>query len=281
MEKSSRWLALGLSMGIGCSADLPPRALEKADTTTCTSQSTSDAPFQASPFLPRHLDTLPKVSRPPLEGSVAYWHNREVFTATRPKADTPKNPRWEQARLDVAFDTAAVMAAFSQAIHITLTPSTHPKVASLLRGANIDLWEAISLVKRTYNTKRPFLVDPGEICENRTERLAKSPDFPSGHAAIGRLYSLILADLFPAQAGAIYRRGITYGESRVLCGSHTLSAVKAGAEVAEQIMNELIRTPAYKTALQAARLEVSSTRNPIIPVYTSVDVLAESPLLKE
>ncbi len=274
MEKSSHWLALGLTMGIGCGAEFPPTDL---DTTACTSPSKPTH----TPFLTRHLNVLPKISQPPLAWSSADQRNQEIFIATRPAANTPKPPRWEQARLDVPFDTASVMATFSRTIHLPLNPNTHPKVASLLASANIDLWETITEAKKKYKTKRPFLTNPGEICENRTDHLEKSPDFPSGHAAIGRLYALILADLFPAQTNAIYRRGITYGESRVICGSHSLSAVQAGVKVAEQVMDELKRTAAYKTALNAARLEVSSNSKTPIPECTSEDALVESPLLRE
>ena len=66
------------------------------------------------------------------------------------------------------------------------------------------------------------------ICVQRSQALADSFSYPSGHATQGWAYALILASLVPEKATPILARGRAYGESRIVCGVHWLSDVAAG-----------------------------------------------------
>lgn len=77
---------------------------------------------------------------------------------------------------------------------------------------------------------------------------------------------MILAELAPDRAQAIFTRGRAYGESRFVCGAHNQSAVEAGFISASTTM-ALVRTkPAYKADLEEARSELAGLRaNPATP----------------
>lgn len=48
-----------------------------------------------------------------------------------------------------------------------------------------DIGAAVNSPKDVYKRPRPYLVDPGDICVDKSEGLTKSPDYPSGHSTWG------------------------------------------------------------------------------------------------
>lgn len=58
--------------------------------------------------------------------------------------------------------------------------------------------------------------------------LYKVGSFPSGHAAVGWAWSLVLIKLFPEKEKEILKRGHDFGERRIVCNVHWYSDVKMG-----------------------------------------------------
>ncbi|WP_341207406.1 phosphatase PAP2 family protein [uncultured Sphingomonas sp.] len=116
-------------------------------------------------------------------------------------------------------------------------------------------------VKRGYRVRRPYLDEPdAPICEAKTAHLAGNGDYPSGHTAAGWLEALILAELLPDRAGAILARGRAYGESRAVCGSHSLSAVQAGYLAGATTYAALHSSPSFRRDVARARAELARLR---------------------
>jgi acid phosphatase (class A) len=90
----------------------------------------------------------------------------------------------------------------------------------------------------------------------RTQALADSFSYPSGHATQGWAYALILAALVPEKATAILVRGRAYGESRVVCGVHWLSDVVAGRLTGTSTVAALMGDPTFRADLDKARAEL-------------------------
>lgn len=189
---------------------------------------------------------------PPAAGSPMATADRQVFAGTRKLQGTP---RWAVATSDVH---SGAFEHFACALGVTLTPRTAPALAHLLDRA--DTAGIVDPVKYYYHVRRPYLGTKAPICEPRTAHLAGNGDFPSGHTAGGWMEALILAELAPDRATAILARGRAFGESRLVCGAHSLSAVEAGWLAGAAATAALHGSAAFRADLEAARAELATLR---------------------
>lgn len=177
--------------------------------------------------------------------------DRSVFRSTRRWAGTP---RWDIAKADVAMDASYILHSYGCAAGVRLDPATMPRTVALLDRAGRDMADFNAMAKNIYRRPRPFLRDEGPICQPR-QALADSFDYPSGHTGWGWISAYILADLLPAERDAILLRARVYGESRIICGAHSASAVEAGQQSAAIVYSYLERDGAFRHDLERARSE--------------------------
>ena len=189
---------------------------------------------------------------PPRAGGPVALADSRVFDATRKLQDSP---RWKMATSDVDTDA---FAHFACALGVSLTARTAPALARVLDRA--DTSGVVDPVKRFYPTRRPYLGTRAPICQPRTAALAGNGDYPSGHAANGWMEALILSELAPDRATQILARGRAFGESRMVCGVHSLSAVQAGWLAGAAATAALHGSAAFRADLEAARSEMETLR---------------------
>ncbi|WP_249778047.1 acid phosphatase [Phenylobacterium glaciei] len=206
---------------------------------------------------PDILDAARLLPPPPLKGSMRYEQDRKVFLATRALKGTP---RWNLATADADQSIQATLANFSCSVGADLTPSSVPAMAALLEKVTPDEMRAVNTGKLIHSRQRPFLIDAGEICVPKTDELARSPDYPSGHTTWSWMTALLLAEMVPERATDILIRGRVYGESRVICGAHNESAVEAGRINASALVAALHASPQFRDDLDLARAELASVR---------------------
>lgn len=164
--------------------------------------------------------------------------------------------RRAQAREDNAIDP---FAAFDSVLGPNFTPAQLPLTLALLDRAGRAAGFAGDPTKFLYQRPRPFLADAAiETCIPADERLRASYSYPSGHAALGWGWALILAELVPSQADAILVRGREFGESRVVCGVHYPSDIEAGRTVAAAAIARLHADPDFPAQIAAARAELEA-----------------------
>ncbi|MET0376876.1 MAG: phosphatase PAP2 family protein, partial [Rhizorhabdus sp.] len=215
-----------------------------------TGMVTAAAPDGVS-FLPDGYLTLIDVVLPaPIPQEPRGVADREIFKLTRALKGTA---RWNMAVSDVPSDAASLMRGFACATRINMTPANAPKTVGLLEKASRDAGRQVIQLKSFYKKKRPFMLDAGESCEPQTDELSISYDYPSGHAAKGWIWGLILAEVVDDRAGPILARARAYGESRVVCGVHNASAIEAGRMVAASTMAVIHTEPPYRDAVLASR----------------------------
>ncbi len=195
-------------------------------------------------------DGLRVLAPPP--GKAVARADRAVFAATRRVAGSA---RWQLAAADARSDT---FEHFACALGVQLTPAGAPALARLFERATSS--GVVDPVKQFYQVQRPYLHTRAPICQPRTAALARNGDYPSGHAAGGWMEALILAELAPDRATAILARGRAFGESRVICGVHSRSAVEAGWLAGAAATAALHGSPAFRADLEAARAELSRLR---------------------
>ena len=182
-----------------------------------------------------------------------------VYLATRALEGTD---RWKAAQEDADNETPdAVAKAFSCALGAQIDVTAQPILVRMLMRASDDSDDAALTAKEHYKRQRPFLIKDGPTCIARADWLVKQGAYPSGHAAAGWLWGLVLSELAPDRAEALMSRGRAFGESRVVCGIHYVSDVEAGREVAAATLARLRTDPDFQADMAAARAELAKLRS--------------------
>lgn len=194
---------------------------------------------------------------PPEAGSLRQQADVETYRATR---DLEGSDRWRQAAADNEIETPAAPRIFDEALGIRFVPGQMPTLTLLLGKMLGDLETIQTPAKQGYFRPRPFIAEPAATCITPEPWLGRSGSYPSGHAAMGWGWALILSELAPDRADALLARGLAYGESRVICGVHYTSDVEAGRVVGAAMVARLKADRAFQRDLAAARLEIETAR---------------------
>jgi len=198
--------------------------------------------------IPNSLAFMPA---PPALGSASQAADEAIYQATRALRDTP---RWALAVRDANLNFPEAPGAFSCALGHSITASTTPHLNALLSRLRADVSLTTARTKDHYKRQRPYLRH-GESSCTPAER-HKSDSYPSSHAAIGWAWALLLAEIAPHRGEALLRRGIAFGDSRVICGVHWQSDVEAGRLVGAATIARLQANPMFRAQMAHARKEI-------------------------
>ncbi len=214
------------------------------------------APAAANGYLGTAAPDTYRILPPaPVAGTIRYQADRSAFLATRSMKD---GPRWALAQQD---DKAQdYMKDLSCAIGVELTPQNAPKTMAMLVKMRPDIGYATNHPKDIYQRKRPYQIDEGPICIEKSEALGKSPDYPSGHVTFSWTVGLVMAELVPDRSTEILVRARAFGESRMICGVHNMSAVESGRTNASALVAGLHGSADFRKDMDAARVEVAKAR---------------------
>ena len=213
------------------------------------------AGYLGEQHLPDHRVFLPP---PPAPGSMLATADAAIFRDTR---KLEKSPRWELAASDNQISHKALLGDFGCAAGLDLAAVDAPALARVLLRSSADLFPVVGAAKDAYKRPRPYSEQQGPLCIVPSEELTESGSYPSGHAATGWLYALLLAEIDPDHAAAIIRRGRAFGESRVVCGVHYVSDIEAGRLIATALVAALHGAPQFETDVASARAELFSVRS--------------------
>lgn len=188
---------------------------------------------------------------PPATSSPRALADAAVFNDSR---RLQGSARWKLATSDVS---GSMYDHFAAALGVRLKPDDAPILTALLERAGEDR-SVVSDAKRHWQSPRPYLGKQAPICEPESEHLAGNGDYPSGHSAHGEHVAMILAELAPSRADALYARGREYADSRWICGSHSLSAAEGGLQAGAVIYAAEHRSEAFRRDMDMARAEVEA-----------------------
>jgi membrane-associated phospholipid phosphatase len=223
-------------------------------------------PLEALPGAPargyleqqRRPDLTKILVQPPAPGSPRAVADAAIFDQTRALKGTP---RWELATSDVS---GSMYDHFALALGVRLTATQTPILTALLERAGDDR-SVVGLAKTHWGTRRPYLnKKEAPICEAKSDHLAGNPDYPSGHSANGMHVAMILAELAPSRADALYARGREYAESRYICGSHSVSATEAGIQSGAIVYAAEHTSLLFRQDMDAARAEIAAALSPTV-----------------
>jgi hypothetical protein len=115
-----------------------------------------------------------------------------------------------------------------------------------------DLNRAIGPAKDRYNRPRPVAEDP------HIEPVVKAANasFPSGTATFAYGTAILLADMVPEKAAAIFARADAYAHNRVVAGVHYPTDLEGGRISASVIHNVLLHDAVFMADFAKARGEV-------------------------
>jgi acid phosphatase (class A) len=204
---------------------------------------------------PNSLTLLPP---PPAEDSPAHLADKAQFEAGKVLR--------QGVRGQIAFDDnnlkfPAAASVFSCALNVPISEESTPHINMLLRRTLVDAGLATYKAKNHYQRTRPFVSFKEKTCAPQEDaKLSKDGAYPSGHAALGWAWALVLSEVASDRADAILQRGHAFGQSRVICGAHWQSDVNAGrlvgsAAVAKQHANAL-----FLAQVAAAKIEILQAR---------------------
>jgi acid phosphatase (class A) len=221
-------------------------------------------PAPAAPAVKGYLasgdapDAIRILPAPPAAGSGREADDKAIFDATRALKGAP---RWDLAASDADLHAEHGMADFACALGVTLDPTNAPTVATLFARISRDARAVIDPPKDHYARARPYLaVANAQICVDRTDDLAKTASYPSGHATQSWAWGLVLAELAPDRATEILMRARSIGESRIVCGVHYMSDIQAGRDAGSILVARLHADPAFQADLAKARDEIKAAR---------------------
>lgn len=228
----------------------------------------AELPSPRPGFVPGYLasgaavDSLALLSAPPQPGTPAHAADVAAHQAALQQKDSA---RWQLAALDAELKFPKAADTFSCALGIQVSAQATPHLNMLLRRTLADTGLATYKAKDHYRRARPFMAsDPAAeapICTpGSVASLRKDGSYPSGHAAVGWAWGLVLSEVAPQQANALVQRGWAFGQSRVACGVHWQSDVDAGRLVGAAVVAQLHANADFNAQLAEARKEVAAAR---------------------
>lgn len=226
----------------------------------------TDPHFKIAPGYLKQSDlpnSLVLLGPPPEKNSAALARDEEARQATIPLRDTE---RWKlaYADADLAFPQAA--DNFSCAMGVKIDSKQTPRLYAMMQKMLSDFGLSTYGVKNKYNRVRPFVVHNEATCRADQEAILRSDgSYPSGHTAAGWGWALVFAQINPERSDALLKRGIEFGQSRVVCDAHWQSDVDAGRIMGAATVARLQTDPTFLADLKAAKAEVKAAKAKRVP----------------
>ena len=170
------------------------------------------------------------------------------------KADFATLHQWQNKRTEAecARARAEAHATFDEffASDSPFRKPLPPQAESILARARSDADAADDAIKRRYKRPRPFRRDPAlSPCLGRIGGYA----YPSGHAAISRVFARILSELEPDHKAEFLARADEAALDRVIGGVHHPSDIEAGKRLGDELYEELKGSPSFRGDLETLR----------------------------
>jgi acid phosphatase (class A) len=152
----------------------------------------TSAGYLAKEALPDSLTLLPPS---PAAGSAALAHDEEVHTSAQALRNTP---RYQLAALDADMSFPQGAGAFACTLGNSIDPEHTPRLLRLLRRSLMDAGRSTGNAKNEYRRTRPFAAHEEQTCTPQDEGILRNNgSYPSGHAAAGWTWALVLAEVDP------------------------------------------------------------------------------------
>jgi acid phosphatase (class A) len=161
--------------------------------------------------------------------------------------------RSAQDAVDAEADHQRSVFRFAEVMGPGFAPDKLPFATKFFKKVYSDQGKIIDETKQYFSRPRPFIVD------SRLMPMvypSATPSYPSGHTSFAYVMAIILADMVPEKATAIFNRAASYGYNRVVAGAHFPTDVEAGRIAGTVIDSVFFHEPRFVTDFKRARREV-------------------------
>ena len=149
-----------------------------------------------------------------------------------------KQQRLDEERVATAVadaewdDLAKLFLQWKDAFGLEINETNTPEIWKLMVTSLATTDPMRKETKAHYHRLRPFEYYNDAMPSHEEDNLRGEGSYPSGHTLRGWTISLLLAQIAPDHADAIFTRGWDYGLSRVIVGAHWQSDVDASRAAA-------------------------------------------------
>jgi acid phosphatase (class A) len=195
---------------------------------------------------PSRVDLVHVLAPPPAPDSPAGKADLQAVLEAQ-RARTPAEVADAQA------DVQLSVFRFADVMGPSFTPAKLPFTAAFFDRISSDDLQATRTAKTYFNRPRPFAADP------EVKPIVHEPanaSYPSGHAAFAYVDAIILADMVPEKAAAIFDRAALFAHHRVVAGVHYPSDIEAGRIAGAVTGNVLLHDPKFMADFATARTEL-------------------------
>lgn len=170
------------------------------------------------------------------------------------KADLALLHEWQDKRTkEQCAEAKAEKGAYFEDFYGDISPFVSPLppgASEFFKRVRTDADAVVSRLKDRFRRPRPFRRSEGlKKCAGK----AGGKSYPSGHAAISRVFALIISDLAPERRAEFFARSDEAALNRVIGGVHHPSDIEAGKKAAETIYARFMENPAFRAELETLR----------------------------
>lgn len=265
------WLAAGTGLCLLASSPLQAQDVATPDNKVTDPHFKLAAGYLKQADLP---DSLQLLGPPPAKESAAFARDEEARQAALAIKDTA---RWALARQDADLVFPRPAQNFSCAMGVNIDASTTPLIYQMMQRLLTDAGLSTYGVKNKYQRVRPFALHEEGTCTPADEDILRHDgSYPSGHTAAGWAWALVLSQINPERSDALLARGLSFGQSRVICNAHWQSDVDGGRVMGAATVARLQSEPSFQADIKAAREELRQARQAQAPVDCSLEKAALS-----
>ena len=219
-----------------------------------STQAQDPVPYLSLDNMPNIINCLPA---PPDTASEMFKHDiNRFYWGKQQRLDSD---RAAMARRDAVWGYNYVLDIFSEPFGMHISQEETPEIWELMLRGITTVTQIRKAPKQHYMRQRPFMYFHEHLFTDGAEEsdadLATDGSYPSGHTATAWATALILAELNPASADALFARAYKYSESRVIVGAHWQSDIEAGRLVAAIGYSQLHNSPEYCEQMARAKAE--------------------------
>jgi acid phosphatase (class A) len=145
---------------------------------------------------------------------------------------------------------------FADVLGTRFSEGNLPKTAAFFKAVNADAAMIASGGKAFFRRARPFVVSSEVHPTVPSGEKAYYRAYPSGHATMGYLDGILLANMVAEKRAELFARGRQFGENRVVDGVHYPTDTEAGRLDGTVVAAALMRNPKFNADFNAARAEL-------------------------
>ena len=208
------------------------------------------------PYLPAEEmpDVVQCIPAPPQDPSTDFDYDKLRYLWGKQQRKDPA--RLEMAVRDAIWSLDTTIVILGEHFGLKISPEETPAIYEVITRGVTTIENIRFKPKAHYFRIRPFAYfkEPS-IFPQDDEWLAKEGSYPSGHTIRAWACALIMAEINPDAAEAVYARAWESGESRVISGCHWQSDVVASRPVAAIGYAHLQTCSEYRRQMARAQAE--------------------------